>query len=53
MSAIKKQQLYSSLWETCDNLRGGMEPTEYKNYILIFLFVNIYLINIKIRNMQK
>ena len=39
MSAIKKQQLYSSLWETCDNLRAGMEPTEYKNYIIIFLFV--------------
>lgn len=39
MSAIKKQQLYSSLWETCDNLRGGMEPSEYKNYILILLFI--------------
>ena len=39
MSAIKKQQLYRSLWDSCDQLRGGMEPSEYKNYILVLLFV--------------
>jgi type I restriction enzyme M protein len=36
--AIKKSELYSSLWASCDTLRGGMEPNEYKNYILTMLF---------------
>ena len=37
--AIKKSELYSSLWASCDKLRGGMEPSEYKNYILVLLFI--------------
>ena len=37
--AIKKSELYSTLWRSCDELRGGMEPSEYKNYILTLLFV--------------
>lgn len=37
--AIKKSELYSSIWKSCDELRGGMEPSEYKNYILTLLFV--------------
>jgi type I restriction enzyme M protein len=37
--AIKKSELYSSLWESCDQLRGGMDASQYKNYILILLFV--------------
>lgn len=37
--AIKKSELYSTLWKSCDELRGGMEPSEYKNYILTLLFV--------------
>lgn len=37
--AIKKSELYSSLWASCDALRGGMEPTEYKNYVLVILFI--------------
>ena len=32
--AIKKSELYSSLYEACDHLRGGMAPSMYKNYIL-------------------
>lgn len=37
--AIKKSQLYSMLWESCDALRGGMDPSQYKDYVLTMLFV--------------
>ena len=31
--AVKKTQLYASLWASCDKLRGGMDSSEYKDYI--------------------
>ncbi|MGJ8661606.1 MAG: type I restriction-modification system subunit M [Bacteroidota bacterium] len=39
--AIKKSELYSSLWESCDKLRGagGMDASQYKDYVLTMLFV--------------
>src|ERR1700681_3712497 len=37
--AIKKSELYSSLWQSCDELRGGMDASQYKNYVLVLLFV--------------
>lgn len=37
--AIKKSELYSSLWKSCDKLRGGMDALQYKDYILVLLFV--------------
>ncbi len=37
--AIKKSELYSSLWQSCDELRGGMDASQYKDYILTLLFV--------------
>jgi type I restriction enzyme M protein len=37
--AIKKTELYSSLWASCDELRGGMDASQYKNYILTLLFM--------------
>jgi type I restriction enzyme M protein len=37
--AIKKSDLYSSLWKSCDELRGGMDASQYKDYILVLLFV--------------
>ena len=37
--AIKKSELYSKLWKSCDELRGGMDASEYKDYILVLLFV--------------
>jgi len=37
--AIKKSQLYGRLWKSCDELRGSMDPSQYKNYILTLLFV--------------
>ena len=36
---IKKSELYSSLWAGCDALRGGMDPSTYKDYVLTLLFV--------------
>ncbi|MEI8196402.1 MAG: N-6 DNA methylase [Phycisphaerae bacterium] len=37
--AIKKSELYSSLWAGCDQLRGGMDASQYKDYVLVLLFV--------------
>ena len=37
--ALKKSQLYSSLWKSCDELRGGMDASQYKDYILTLLFM--------------
>ena len=37
--ALKKSQIYSSLWQSCDELRGGMDASQYKDYILTLLFV--------------
>jgi len=37
--AVKKSALYSSLWASCDALRGGMDASQYKDYILTLLFV--------------
>jgi type I restriction enzyme M protein len=36
---MKKSDLYSSLWSSCDELRGGMDASQYKDYILTLLFV--------------
>lgn len=37
--AIKKTQLYSILWESCNILRGSMDASQYKNYVLTVLFL--------------
>src|ERR1700691_2609461 len=36
---IKKSELYSSLWSLCDELRGGMDASQYKDYVLVLLFI--------------
>jgi type I restriction enzyme M protein len=36
---IKKSELYSSLWASCDELRGSMDASQYKDYVLVLLFV--------------
>src|SRR5664279_3744310 len=36
---IKKSELYSSIWRSCDELRGGMDASQYKDYVLVLLFV--------------
>ena len=37
--AVKKTELYSSLWSSCDELRGGMDASQYKDYVLTLLFM--------------
>lgn len=37
--ALKKSELYSSLWRSCDELRGGMDASQYKDYVLTMLFI--------------
>jgi len=37
--AIRKSELYSSLWASCDELRGGMDASQYKDYVLVVLFI--------------
>lgn len=37
--ALKKSDLYSSLWSSADELRGGMDASQYKDYVLTLLFV--------------
>ena len=36
---LRKSHLYSSLWKSCDELRGGMDASQYKDYILTLLFM--------------
>jgi len=37
--ALKKSELYSTLWSGCDELRGSMDASQYKDYVLSLLFV--------------
>jgi type I restriction enzyme M protein len=37
--AIKKSEIYSSLWSSCDELRGSMDASQYKDYVLVLLFM--------------
>ena len=37
--AVKKSELYASLWKSCDELRGGMDASQYKDYVLVLLFI--------------
>jgi type I restriction enzyme M protein len=37
--AVKKSQLYASIWESCNKLRGGMDSSQYKDYVLVILFI--------------
>ena len=37
--AVKKSELYRSLWAQCDALRGGMDASQYKDYVLVLLFM--------------
>ncbi len=41
--AIKKTELYSSLWASCDELRGGMDASQYKDFVLTLLFMKYVL----------
>ena len=38
--ALRKSELYASLWASCDELRGGMDASQYKDYVLVLLFIS-------------
>ena len=37
--ARKKSEIYGALWSACDKLRGGMDASQYKDYVLTMLFI--------------
>ena len=37
--AKKKSEIYGALWEACNKLRGGMDASQYKDYVLTLLFI--------------
>ena len=37
--ALRKSQLHASLWQSCDQLRGGMDASQYKDYVLTLLLM--------------
>jgi type I restriction enzyme M protein len=37
--AVKKSEIYNRIWQGCDVLRGGMDPSQYKDYVLSILFI--------------
>lgn len=39
VGVVKKSDLYSSIWASCDELRGGMDASQYKDYVLFMLFI--------------
>ena len=51
--AVKKSEIYSSLWASCDKLRGGMDASQYKDYILTLLLDYIILhelVHLRVKN---
>lgn len=36
---ITQSEINTILWKACDTFRGTVDPSEYKNYILVMLFV--------------
>ena len=36
---ISQDAINNILWKACDTFRGVVDPSEYKNYILVFLFI--------------
>ena len=36
---INQDEINAILWKACDTFRGTLDPSEYKNYILVMLFV--------------
>ena len=51
--ALKKSELYSSLWSSCDELRGGMDASQYKDYVLVLLFIKYVSDNMSLEGSQR
>lgn len=39
MSRVSQEEINSILWKACDTFRGTVDPAQYKDYILVMLFV--------------
>ncbi|PJF33654.1 MAG: type I restriction endonuclease subunit M, partial [Phototrophicales bacterium] len=39
MPPINQDEINAILWKACDTFRGTVDPAEYKNYILVMLFL--------------
>ena len=39
MTTINQDEINNIVWKACDTFRGVVDPSEYKNYILVFLFI--------------
>ncbi len=37
--AVTQDQINTKLWAACDTFRGAFDSSEYKNYILVFMFL--------------
>lgn len=53
MSEEQKRLLEKQLWGVANTLRGKMNADEYKNYILGFIFTNIYLKSLRAMLMKR
>ncbi|MFI4874189.1 MAG: type I restriction-modification system subunit M N-terminal domain-containing protein, partial [Blastopirellula sp. JB062] len=38
-ATVSQTEINGILWKACDTFRGTVDPSEYKNYILVMLFV--------------
>jgi type I restriction enzyme M protein len=38
-TSVTQDEINSIVWKACDTFRGVVDPSEYKNYILVFLFI--------------
>ena len=36
---LNQTEINAVVWRACDTFRGVVDPSEYKNYILVFLFL--------------
>lgn len=36
---VTQDEINALAWKACDTFRGVVDPSEYKNYILVFLFI--------------
>ena len=48
--ARKKSEIYGALWSACDKLRGGMDASQYKDYVLTMLFIKYISDKAKVDN---
>ena len=45
-NGIDQSEINAVAWKACDTFRGVIDPSEYKNYILVFLFLK-YISDLK------